>query len=180
MELTDNDRALIAAIQHGLPLSPRPYADVGAKIGMSEQEVIARIDALISGGVIKRFGVVVNHQECGYRANALVVWRVPEEKTAEIGKRFTQFPFVTLCYRRAKRLPEWPYNLYTMIHARDRAEALGNLARLIAEPGAWHLPYQILFSRRRFKQGGAQYMIPRAEIVPFPRARVRKVSSFAK
>lgn len=176
MELTAEDRRLVGVIQHGLPLSPRPYAEVGAQVGMAEKEVIARIRTLIDRGVIKRFGVVVRHHECGYRANAMVVWHVPDEKTTQIGAAFAQFPFVTLCYRRAPRPPEWPYNVYTMIHARDRAEVLGNVARLLAVNGASHLPFQVLFSRRRFKQCGARYVLPEAEVVPFPREQAGDAS----
>lgn len=168
MELSERDRRLIAAIQHGLPLSSRPYAEVGSRIGLSEQEVIARIRALQARGVIKRFGVVVRHHECGYGANAMVVWDVPNGEVDEVGRRFARLPFVTLCYRRPRRPPEWPYNLYTMIHGRDRAEVLAHLARLIGETRAEAIPHRVLFSKRRFKQRGAQYVAPEAARAPAP------------
>lgn len=171
MELNERDRRLIAAIQHGLPLSPRPYAEVGERIGLSEQEVIARIRALQARGVIKRFGVVVRHHECGYSANAMVVWDVPNAEVDAIGRRFARFPFVTLCYRRPRRPPEWPYNLYTMIHGRDRAHVLSQLAELVEQTGTQALAHRVLFSKRRFKQRGAQYVAPEAARAPAPLAR---------
>ncbi|BAU46936.1 protein nirL [Sulfurifustis variabilis] len=168
MELNQRDLRLIAAIQHGLPLSPRPYAEVGERIGLSEQEVIARIRALQARGVIKRFGVVVRHHECGYGANAMVVWDVPNGDVDEVGRRFARFPFVTLCYRRPRRPPEWPYNLYTMIHGRDRAHVLAQLAGLIEKTGAQAIAHRVLFSKRRFKQRGAQYVPPETARAPAP------------
>lgn len=172
MELNERDRRLIAAIQHGLPLSARPYAEVGERTGMSEQEVIARIRALQARGVIKRFGVVVRHHECGYGANAMVVWDVPNGDVNEVGRRFARFPFVTLCYRRPRRPPDWPYNLYTMIHGRDRVHVLAQLAELIEQAGAQAIAHRVLFSKRRFKQRGAQYVAPEAArtLVPLKRA----------
>ena len=74
----DTDRRLLAAVQPGLPLSPRPFAELGASLGLDEQEVIARLGRLKEAGVIKRFGVVVRHHEVGYGANAMVVWGVPD------------------------------------------------------------------------------------------------------
>lgn len=157
MVVSDIDRRLIAAIQEGLPLVPQPYAAIGARIGLDEDQVIAGLRRLIEAGVIKRFGVIVRHRELGYRANAMVVWDVPDERTAEAGRMLAELPFVTLCYRRPRRLPIWPYNLFCMIHGREQAavEALVEEASVAA--GLERLPRAVLFSRRRFKQRGARY-----------------------
>jgi DNA-binding Lrp family transcriptional regulator len=114
------DRRLIGAVQGGLPLVPRPYQSIGEKIGLTESEVIARIKQLIDSGVFKRFGIVVRHHELGYRANAMVVWNVPDQYVAQYGRRMSSYPFVSLCYRRPRVLPAWPYNLFCMIHGQDR------------------------------------------------------------
>jgi DNA-binding Lrp family transcriptional regulator len=151
------DRNLLAAIQPGLPLVSRPYAEIGKQLGMPEAEVIARIDRLKARGVIKRFGVVVRHHELGYRANAMVVWDVPDEEADYLGHCLGKFEFVTLCYRRARHLPEWRYNLYCMIHGRDRGAVLEQLALLIERCGLQEVRHEVLFSRRRFKQCGAAY-----------------------
>ena len=157
MELND-DLRLIAAIQDGLPLTPRPYAAIGERIGMSEREVIERIQRLRDAGVFKRFGVVVRHHECGYGANAMIVWDVASDELNATGARFAGFPFVSLCYARPRHRPDWPYNLYCMIHGRDRAEVLAHLAQLIDAAGVGRIPHAVLFSRRRFKQRGARYV----------------------
>jgi len=151
------DRLLLDALRDGLPLTERPYADVGAPIGMSEEEVIERLSRLKLVGVIRRFGVVVRHHEVGYRANAMVVWDVPDDEAAVYGQRIAAFPFVTLCYRRERSLPVWPYNLYCMIHGRDRARVEARIAQLIEQCGLGASPHAVLFSRRRFKQCGASY-----------------------
>ena len=86
-------------------MTARPYAAVADSAGMSEDEAIEGIEALIERGVIKRFGVVVRHRELGYRANAMVVWDVPNDQVAEIGRHMAESPAVTLCYRRPRRRP---------------------------------------------------------------------------
>ena len=150
-------RALIEAIQGGLPLVARPYAAIGRQVGVSEREVIRRVRELLEQGVIKRLGVVVRHHELGYDANAMVVWDIPDQRVGELGQLLGGFAFVTLCYRRPRRLPHWPYNLFTMIHGRDRDEVIARVDELVAACGLNEVPHQVLFSRRRFKQRGACY-----------------------
>jgi DNA-binding Lrp family transcriptional regulator len=151
------DTRLLAEIQHGIPLSPRPFLEIGARIGLSEAQVIARLEELSASGIIKRFGVIVRHHELGYRANAMVVWDVPDEIVAALGRCLSKFEFITLCYRRARRLPEWRYNLYCMIHGRDRETVLEKIAFLIKACGIECLSCNVLFSNRRFKQRGAVF-----------------------
>lgn len=150
-------QSLIAAIQGGLPLVPRPYAAIGEQLGLSEREVMGRVQALLEQGVIKRLGVVVRHRELGYDANAMVVWDIPDERVRELGACLGRFPFVTLCYRRPRRLPEWRYNLFTMIHGQDREQVLARVEELVASCGLQDVAHQALFSQRRFKQRGASY-----------------------
>jgi DNA-binding Lrp family transcriptional regulator len=171
MDLSQGDRLLIAAIQDGLPLHPQPYAEIGRRIGMHETQVIARLRALQENGVIKRLGVIVRHHELGYRANAMVVWDVPDEQVSSLGRCLGGFDFVTLCYRRPRRLPDWPYNLFCMLHGRDREAVLDNVALLVERCGLQHLAYKVLFSRRRYKQRGARYLTP-AEVPAAPPAAV--------
>ena len=155
--INSRDMALLHAVQDGLPLVPEPYAELGHRLGMSEGEVLARFWLLQIRGVIKRFGVVVRHHELGYRANAMVVWDIPDEQVATIGKRLGAAPFVTLCYQRPRRLPHWPYNLFTMIHGQDRDQVLQRVDELAEEHGLGDVARDVLFSRRRFKQRGARY-----------------------
>jgi DNA-binding Lrp family transcriptional regulator len=164
MVLSARDRRLIAAVQDGLPLVKRPYAAIGAKIGLGEAEVIASLRRLIAAGVIRRFGVVVRHRELGYGANAMAVWDVPDARVEEAGRTLARLPFVTLCYRRPRRLPLWPYNLFCMIHGRER-DAVGALVeKASTAAGLEDLPHAVLFSRRRFKQRGARYAPERLRV----------------
>ncbi|MDH3311164.1 MAG: AsnC family transcriptional regulator [Gammaproteobacteria bacterium] len=153
------DRRLLAAIQHGLPLSSRPYAEIGARLGLSEQQVIARLQWLKEAGVIRRFGVVVRHHELGYASNAMVVWDVPDEQASELGRCLAGFDFITLCYRRPRRLPQWRFNLYCMIHGKSREEVMAHLEWMVNHCDLQTLPHAVLFSRRRFKQRGAVYAL---------------------
>lgn len=154
------DRALIEAIQGGLPLVARPYAAIGQRIGLTESETIRRIAALIQEGTIKRFGIVVRHHELGYRANAMVVWDVPDHEVSALGRCLSRFDCVTLCYRRPRRPPHWPYNLFCMIHGRDRQTVLAHVAHIVETCGLEGVRHEVLFSRRRFKQRGAFYQLP--------------------
>ncbi len=157
MALDGRDRTLLNALQDGLPLVSRPYAEVAEAVGLSEEEVLARLARLADEGVVRRFGVIVRHRELGYRANAMTVWDVPDELTAEIGGRLAALDFVTLCYRRPRRLPDWPYNLFAMIHGRDRMAVERLVDQATEAAGLTGRPRAILFSRRRFKQRGARY-----------------------
>ena len=157
MDVNDKDRALLAALEGGLDLVARPYARLATRVGLSELDVIARLRRLIANGIIRRFGVIVRHRELGYRANAMVVWDVPDEIVSETGGRLAELSFITLCYQRPRRLPDWPYNLFCMIHGRDRAAVEALIERATKHAGLSERPREILFSRRRFKQRGARY-----------------------
>jgi DNA-binding Lrp family transcriptional regulator len=157
MTLADADRDLLAAVAEGLPMVARPYAAIGAAIGLGEDEVLARLRDLVATGVISRLGVIVRHHELGYRANAMTVWDVPDERVAAAGARLRELPFISLCYRRPRRPPAWRYNLFCMIHGRDRATVLDQVEAATDAAGLADLPRDVLFSVRRFKQRGARY-----------------------
>ena len=155
--LTELDLDLLAALQDGLPLVDRPYARIAAELGVGEDDVLERLAVLQDNGTVSRFGVVVSHRELGYRANAMVVWDVPDERVDECGRRLAALPFVTLSYRRPRRLPDWPYNLFCMIHGRDRSQVLAEVEAATREAGLGGRKRAVLFSRRCFKQRGARY-----------------------
>lgn len=164
MDLNDRDLALVSVLAEGLPLVSHPYRAVGAGLGMDEDEVIARIQAMRECGIIRRFGIIVRHHELGFKANAMSVWNVPEAAVSAVGRRLGDAPEVTLCYRRPPRLPEWPYNLFCMVHGRDRSAVEQTIRDLVARFDLGDYPHAVLFSTRRFKQTGARYgrTIPRA------------------
>ena len=160
MVLTGKDRELIAAIQSGLPLVAKPYAAIAAQLGMSEDEVLVRLQELQSAGLIKRMGVVVRHRALGYGANAMVVWDIEDADVERVGGLLAGETCVTLCYQRPRCLPKWRYNLFCMIHGRKRSCVLRRLEQIIACHGLEDIPRSILFSGRNFKQRGARYVEP--------------------
>jgi DNA-binding Lrp family transcriptional regulator len=152
------DLGIIRAVQNGIPLVSRPYQCVGEQLGIEEDDVIARLQQLIDSGIIKRYGVILRHHELGYQSNAMVVWNVPDDDVNKIANKMISFPFVTLCYRRPRRLPYWPYNLYSMIHGKDRTNVLKKVDEIQALMKLNNINYDVLFSKRRFKQRGAFYL----------------------
>jgi DNA-binding Lrp family transcriptional regulator len=129
---------------------------MGEKIGLSEAQVIERLTYLQDRGMIKRLGIIVKHATLGYRANAMIVWRITEADIDFVAQEMLKFSFVTLCYQRPM-LPEWPYNLYCMIHGKNKVTVEKQLAQLIEQCGLETVEKQILFSSRCFKQRGAIY-----------------------
>ena len=151
------ERSLIAAVQDGLPFTIRPFASLATRLGIAEHDVLQSLTGLVQRQIIRRFGVVVRHRALGYTANAMVVWDIPDDQVDALGVRLGQRAAVTLCYRRPRRRPDWPYNLFCMIHGRDRTTVLAEVAAIAT---SLDKPYrhEVLFSRRCFKQRGARYL----------------------
>lgn len=150
-----NDRPIVQALMNGLPLVPTPFAMIAENLGITESEVIERVSALCAARIISRFGVIVRHRQLGWRANAMVVWDLSHDAITEAGPALASKPGVTLCYERKPVDGVWPYRLYSMFHARSRAEALDNLANAANAPELRGVPHLPLFSTRCFKQTGA-------------------------
>lgn len=162
------ETTLIGIIGTGLPLVERPYAAIAAQLGCSEAEVIDGIRRLAMRGDLKRFGIVVRHRQLGYRANGMAVWDIPDARVAELGPRIAAYDFVTLCYRRPRRLPEWRYNLFSMIHGRDRETVAAQVAGIVDDCSLHDIDHRILFSKRCFRQRGARYHTDVAQKAPKP------------
>ncbi len=157
MDISSEDMALIECICDGLPLDSRPYRVVGSRLGMAETEVIEQLKNLIDGGVIRRFGVVVQHRRLGYTANGMSVWNVPDAQVREVGELMGGFDYVTLCYQRPRHLPAWPYNLFAMVHGADKDKVLEQVQNIAETLKLTQIDRDVLFSRRQFKQCGARY-----------------------
>jgi len=155
-DLSAVERAVLLAVQDGLPLSATPYRDVAQAVGEPVEDVLAAITRLHERGCIKRVGCVVNHLATGFDANCMVVWDVPDADLDERGVAVGRLPYVTLCYHRPRR-PEqgWEYNLFTMVHGRETAAVDAKVDELASE----HLPYdhERLYSTETLKQTGARY-----------------------
>ncbi len=148
------DRRLIAATQEGLPLNRRPYHEIGAALDLAPEEVVARLARLLERGVVRRIGAVPNHYALGYRANGMAVWDVPDEDVAAIGPRIGRLGFVSHCYQRPRRLPLWPYNLFAMVHGRDRGEVDAKIAEVTELIGPACRGHDVLYSTRILKKTG--------------------------
>ncbi len=151
------DRGIVRATQAGLPLVLRPWAAVAARVGASKGEVMARVEAMLADGRIRRIGVVPNHYALGIRANGMSVWDVEDEALATLGPQVGQLDFVTHCYRRPRRLPAWRYNLFAMVHARTRDEVEAKVARIAAVLGGACVAHEVLYSVRILKKTGLRF-----------------------
>jgi DNA-binding Lrp family transcriptional regulator len=152
--IDDVDRALIQATQTGLPLTPRPYHTLAETLGIDADEVMQRMQRMLANGIIRRIGAVPNHYALGYKGNGMSVWNVPEEKITELGQRIGALDFVSHCYQRPRHLPDWPYNLFAMVHGHDRAEVADKVAQIARLLGSDDRGHEVLFSSRILKKTG--------------------------
>ncbi len=153
-QIDATDRGLLRAIEHGLPLVSEPYHDIARGLGIAPREVIARLAGLIGQGVVTRLGLIVRHRMLGFGANAMAVWDVPDAEVDSIGVRLASEPCVTLCYRRPRRPPHWPYNLFCMVHGKERDAVEAHVRDLTRIGGLQARSHAVLFSRRCFRQRG--------------------------
>ncbi|MCL4516814.1 MAG: Lrp/AsnC family transcriptional regulator [Firmicutes bacterium] len=152
--LTGQDWRIIGVLQEDLPAVPEPYAVLADRLGMRQEELQAKIREYLAAGIIRRFGATLKHQEVGFAANAMGVWRVPAEREDEVGRRMAQFRAVSHCYSRATH-PRWPYNLYTMIHAQRREDCLEVARQISTATGV--ADYRLLFTARELKKERMRY-----------------------
>ena len=148
------DRQLVLATQGGLPLVARPYASLAEPLGLSEAEVMRRLQGLLATGVIRRIGAVPNHYAIGWTANGMTVWDVADERVDELGERIGALLFVTHCYRRPRALPDWPYNLFAMVHGASREECSAKADEIRHLLGDDCRASDILYSSRILKKTG--------------------------
>ena len=148
------DRRIIAETQAGLPLVREPYRAVAEAVGIGEDELRARLAALLSDGAIRRIGVIPNHYALGVNANGMSVWDVRDDLVDDVGAQVGALAFVTHCYERPRHLPMWPYNLFAMVHGRSRAEVGDLVARIAALIGSASRAHEVLFSTRILKKSG--------------------------
>ena len=152
--LAELDRRLIVATQGGLPLVERPYELLGRELGISGEQVQQRLAAMLADGRIRRIGAVPNHYAIGYTANGMSVWDVEDAVIDELGAQVGALSFVTHCYRRPRRLPLWPYNLFAMVHGSSRDEVERDVARIADLLGDACRQHEILYSSRILKKTG--------------------------
>lgn len=148
------DRQIIVATQSGLPRVARPYHAIAARIGVAAEEVIRRMQRMLENGIIRRIGAVPNHYALGYKANGMSVWDVPDERVHELGEKVGALDFVSHCYHRPRHPPAWPYNLFAMVHGRDRDEVEAKVRAIADLLGTADRGHTVLYSTRILKKTG--------------------------
>ncbi len=150
------DRALLELTCGDIGDDPFPYARLAETLYTSEEEVLRRLAHFHIRGIHRRFGAVLHHRRAGYIANGLSVWDVPEEQVEQVGMLMAGFAEVSHCYERP-RLPDWPYNLYAMVHAMSQEECDAAVRRIAEATG--QQTYEVLYSLREFKKTSMQYRL---------------------
>jgi DNA-binding Lrp family transcriptional regulator len=153
-----DEKSIIRLIEKGLPVEAAyPFQQMAESAGLSEESLLSGIASLIDQKKIKRFGIVMNSRALGIDQNAMVTLKIPEERVLEVGEKIAEYEFVTLCYQRATVPGVWEYNLYFMIHGRDRAVVEAQIAKVLSEQNISESLSSVLFSQCCFKQKGASY-----------------------
>lgn len=152
--LDPTDRRIVTATQAGLPLVPAPYAEIAAWLGLTEAEVIARLAAMQANGVIRRIAVALNHNALGTAVNGMSVWDVDDDHAPALGRQIAALPFVTHCCLRPRARPDWPYNLFAVLHGSSREEVEARRAEIAALLGDACTGNDILYSTRVLKKTG--------------------------
>lgn len=153
-DMDATDRQIISLTQAGLPLSQTPYHDIATELNLHVTEVIRRMQAMLDKGIIRRIGLVPNHYKLGFTANGMSVWNVADDRVQQLGQQIGAVDFVSHCYQRPRFLPEWPYNLFAMVHGKTReevAEKVEHIARLLGDNDLGH---DVLFSTKILKKTG--------------------------
>ena len=152
--LDETDLAIMRSTQAGLPLSPEPYQQIAEQLGLTAEVVMTRMSAMQERGIIRRIGAVPNHYKLGYRFNGMTVWNVPDESIDELGKKVGQLEFVSHCYHRPRHLPEWPYNLFAMVHGKSQADVDQQIQQIADLLGDANLGCDVLYSTKILKKTG--------------------------
>jgi DNA-binding Lrp family transcriptional regulator len=137
-------------MEKGITLTTEPFSEIALQLGITTQEVVARLTILREKGVIRRFGASIKPNNIGFSANALVAWKVPENRVQEIGAYLSKYQEISHCYERKTVCGKWEYNLYTVLHGKER-EAVQRMVKEISEGIAIN-EYKILFSTRDLKR----------------------------
>jgi DNA-binding Lrp family transcriptional regulator len=153
-KLSEKEKKVLKTLIEGLPICRRPFYEIAKKIKLSEEEVLEIIKSLMNKGIIRRLGITLRHNLAGIEGNAMVAWKIPEEKVEEIGTYLSSLPFVTHCYLR-KTYPDWSYNLYTMIHGKTKEEVLNRIKEIAEKFGLCE--YEVLFTKKEIIRKHASY-----------------------
>lgn len=154
MKLSELDRSIINRLSDDLPPDMTPFATLARDVGLDENELLEKIEKYGENGVLRRCAAIVAHRSAGFVANALAAWRVPEDRVVEAAETMSGFDEVSHCYERLS-YPRWSYNIYTMIHGRDRQECVNVVQEISARTGV--RDYRLFFTVREFKKKSMRY-----------------------
>ncbi|MBL7004710.1 MAG: Lrp/AsnC family transcriptional regulator [Gammaproteobacteria bacterium] len=152
--IAELDRRIIQATQSGLPLVSKPYQYIADKLSESQGSVIQRMKLMKQAGKLRRIGAVPNHYKLGLCGNGMTVWNIPEKKVAEVGNKIASMDFVSHCYQRPRHLPDWPYNVFAMVHGATKEQAFEKVKLLEAELAPDVFEHETLFSSAILKKTG--------------------------
>jgi DNA-binding Lrp family transcriptional regulator len=155
--ISDRDIEIVREIQEDLSVDPHPFAGMAERIGISEDELFAGAASLQERGFLRRFAAILYHRRAGFSANAMGVWAVPEESIDTIGPRMASFSAVSHCYQRPT-YPDWPYNVFTMVHGHSDEQCEEILAAIRDDTGVTN--YRSLYSTREYKKTRVRYFTP--------------------
>ncbi len=155
--LTSLHYDIIKLVQEDIDIVSEPFKNIIDKLSIDYDTFFRVLQELQDAGVMRRFAAILNHRKAGFNANAMTVWDVDEEKGEEIGKIAAEFSAVSHCYLRPK-YPNWPYNLFTMIHGKTTEETNGIIADIASE--IEHKAKRPLYSTREFKKVRLKYFTP--------------------
>lgn len=154
MTIDQIDRQIIVATQSGLPLVSQPYQAIADQLELSAEDVMQRIRAMQENGVIRRIGAVPNHYKLGYRYNGMTVWNIIDEKIDDLGRQVGMLDFVSHCYHRPRTMPEWPYNLFAMVHSKSESGVKEKISVIAELLGEFNQGQDVLYSTRILKKTG--------------------------
>jgi siroheme decarboxylase len=128
------DQAVIRALQGDMPPVPEPYAPAAAELGISQGQLLAHLEGMQERRLLRRVAAILFHRRAGFSANGMGVWKVPDERIMEVGKRMAAFRGISHCYQRPT-YADWPYSVFTMAHGRSKAECDAILDSIAADTG---------------------------------------------
>ena len=152
--LSEREKSVIGAIQGDIPVVPEPYHALAKTLDLDAAAFLETLQSLRDQNLIRRFGATLRHQKSGYAANAMGAWQVPEDRIEDVGRHMATCRQISHCYRR-NPMPQWPFNLYTMIHAESESACWSLAHTLAAQTEITR--YTLLFSRRELKKTSMQY-----------------------
>lgn len=156
-QLTAEDKGVIRELQEDMEITPRPYLKAAQRLGLTEEELLEQAGRLINSGHLRRIAAILYHRRAGYAANGMAVWKVPQYRAYEVGEQMATFSVVSHCYLRPT-YPDWPYNIFTMLHGR-KVNDCEQVAHAISE-ATGVAEYAMLYSSKEYKKTRVRYFTP--------------------